>query len=209
MFSTEFWLTSLIVVLVPGTGVIYTVSIGLFKGWRAALAAALGCTVGLIPHLLAGILGLSFILHLSAAVFQVLKFAGVAYMLYLAWMMWRDTGELRFDAQPLDNYTLDGYGQLARKAVLINLLNPKLTLFFFAFLPLFVSQEEQARLDMLLLSLIFMLLTLFVFALYGILASAVRRYVVASPKLILWLKRSFAVAFAALGLRLALTELEF
>ena len=203
MLDPEFLLTSLIIVLIPGTGVIYTVSTGLFHGWRMSLAAAVGCTVGILPHLLASILGLSFIFHMSAVVFQVVKFAGVLYLLYLAWAMWRDTGGLTFDKTPPRTSAL----RVAGKAVLLNLLNPKLTVFFFAFLPLFISLETSSPIaQMVLLSAIFMVITLVIFVLYGVLASSVRQYVVNSPKVVVWLKRSFAVAFAGLGVRLALTE---
>ena len=134
MFSAEFLVTSLIVVLVPGTGVIYTVSAGLFLGWRASIAAACGCTAGIIPHLSASILGLSAILHASALAFQGVKFAGAIYLLYLAWSMWRETGTLSFDA-PSDNQRA---GRIAIRGFLINILNPKLSIFFLAFLPQFV-----------------------------------------------------------------------
>lgn len=203
VFSPEFLLTSLIVVLIPGTGTIYTVSTGLFYGWRASVAAALGCTLGIVPHLLASILGLSFILHMSAVVFQGLKFAGALYLLYLAWAMWRERGSLSFDGAAPERSAR----QIIVKAVLLNVLNPKLTLFFFAFLPLSVSQGTASPLlELLLLSAVFMLLTLVVFVIYGVLASGVRKRVVGSPGAIVWLRRSFAAAFAALGVRLALTD---
>ena len=203
MLNPEFLLTSLIIVLIPGTGVIYTVSTGLFHGWRMSLAAAVGCTAGILPHLLASILGLSFILHMSAVVFQVIKFAGVLYLLYLAWAMWRDTGGLTFDKTSSQQNAL----HVAGRAVLLNLLNPKLTVFFFAFLPLFISLETSSPIiQMVLLSAVFMAITLVVFVLYGVLASSVRQYVVNSPRVVIWLKRSFAAAFAGLGVRLALTE---
>ncbi|NOK58551.1 MAG: LysE family translocator [Chloroflexi bacterium AL-W] len=203
MFSAEFLLTSLIVVLIPGTGVIYTISTGLFHGWRASVAAAIGCTAGIIPHLLASILGLSFILHMSAVAFQTIKLAGVLYLLYLAWALWRDTGGMTFDsASPQHNLW-----QIALKAVLINILNPKLTIFFFTFLPLFITPNTTSPItELFLLSLVFMALTLAVFVLYGVLASRVRSYVMQSPKAIIWLRRSFAAMFAGLGIRLALTE---
>ena len=207
MLDPEFLLTSLIVVLIPGTGAIYTVSTGLFQGRRMSLAAALGCTVGIIPHLLASILGLSFILHMSAVVFQGIKFAGVLYLLYLAWMMWRDTGGLTFGSASPQHSLRANALRVASKAVLLNLLNPKLTVFFFAFLPLFIAPETSSPIiEMVLLSAIFMAITLIVFVLYGILASSVRKYVVGSPRIILWLRRSFAAAFAGLGVRLAITE---
>ena len=203
MLSMEFLVTSLVVVLMPGTGVIYTVSTGLFKGWQASIAAASGCTLGILPHLMASIVGLSAIMHMSALVFQVVKFVGAAYLLYLAWSMWRDKGVLKFG----DTGNLEGLWQIAVKGVLINILNPKLSIFFLAFLPLFVSSETTSPLlQMFLLSAVFMGMTLVIFILYGISANSVRGYVAKSPKWIVRLQRSFAVVFAVLSVKLAMTE---
>lgn len=202
MFSPEFLLTSLIVVLIPGTGVVYTISTGLFVGWRASIAAAIGCTAGVIPHLLAGILGLCFVLHMGAVVFQTIKLAGVVYLLYLAWNMWREEGRLSLNPK-----TPKSAGEIITKAFLINILNPKLTLFFFSFLPLFLSAKAgSTTVQMLELGLVFMLITLVVFAVYGILASSVSRQVARSPRVITLLQRSFAAVFATLGVKLALTQ---
>ena len=202
MFSTEFLLTSLIVVLIPGTGVIYTVSTGLVLGWRSSIAAAAGCTAGIVPHLMASILGLSAILHMSAVAFQVIKFAGAAYLLYLAWSMWRETGSPAFEASGRRS-TLT---QIALRGVLINILNPKLTIFFLAFLPLFISREAPALPQLLLLSGVFMAMTLVVFLVYGACAHSVRACIAGSSRRLLWVQRSFALAFASLGVKLALTE---
>ncbi|MBU1231446.1 MAG: LysE family translocator [Proteobacteria bacterium] len=203
MLSTEFLITSLVVVLVPGTGVIYTISSGLFMGFRASIAAAFGCTVGIVPHLLASILGLSAIIHMSALAFQLVKYAGTAYLLYLAWSMWRETGALKFDEQDKKSSML----QIAMKGFLINILNPKLSIFFLAFLPLFVSPDAASpTLQMLLLSAVFMIMTFAIFILYGVSAHSVRMHVVNSPKSILWLQRTFAATFAALGAKLAMSE---
>ena len=201
--SIDFLLTSLVVVLIPGTGVIYTVSNGLFFGWRASIAAALGCTAGILPHLSASILGLSAILHMSALAFQVVKFAGAGYLLYLAWAMWRETGSFSLNSPSSGN----GLWYIARRGFLINILNPKLSVFFLAFLPLFVSQNASTpAIQMIILSIVFMAMTLVIFVLYGISANAVRHYVVGSPKLVLWLQRSFAATFALLGAKLAMTD---
>ena len=203
MVNPEFFITSLVVVLIPGTGVIYTISNGLFLGWRASIAAAIGCTAGIIPHLSASILGLSAILHMSALAFQVVKFTGAAYLLYLAWAMWRETGSLNFD--PPSSKT--GLRQIITRGFLINILNPKLSIFFLAFLPLFVSPEaSSSTLQMVLLSVIFMAMTLVVFMLDVISANGVRSYIVNSPKVITWLQRSFAAIFAAMGVKLAMTD---
>jgi threonine/homoserine/homoserine lactone efflux protein len=192
-----------VVVLVPGTGVIYTVSTGLAQQWRASIAAAIGCTVGILPHLMASILGLSAILHMSARAFQVLKFAGSLYLLYLAWSMWRDTGKFKFD-RPVSKNTAF---QIALKGILINILNPKLTVFFFAFLPLFISPDAiSPTQQMLALSAVFMGMTFVIFALYGILASGVSAYFTNSPKAVKRMQQSFAVIFAVLAAELALSE---
>ncbi len=203
MFSTEFLLTSLVVVLIPGTGVIYTVSTGLFSGWRASIAAAFGCTTGIIPHLTVSILGLSAILHMSAIAFQVIKYAGVIYLMYLSWSMWRQTGSLQVNS-PESTKSL---WQIVAKGFLINILNPKLSIFFLAFLPLFVSPNVSSPMfQMLILSVVFMAMTLIVFILYGISANYVRKYIVSSSKATTWLQKSFAAIFAVLAVKLAMTE---
>ena len=203
MFNAEFLITSLVVVLIPGTGVIYTVSTGLFQGWRASIAAAVGCTAGITPHLTASILGLSAILHTSAVAFQAVKYAGVVYLLYLAWSMWRETGALQFNSPS----TQKGLWKIVKRGFLINILNPKLSIFFLAFLPLFVSPNSSTPLfEMFVLSIVFMAMTLVIFILYGISANGFRRYVVNSPRLIVWLQRSFAATFATLGIKLAMTD---
>ncbi|WP_127560349.1 LysE family translocator [Saccharospirillum alexandrii] len=203
MLTAEFLLTSLIVVLIPGTGVIFTVSIGLMRGRRASLYASFGCTLGIVPHLLATILGLAVIMHTSAIAFQVLKYAGVAYLLYLAVATWRDRSA--FSVQEVKR---SGNGaSLVVKGFLLNILNPKLTIFFLAFLPQFVTADSQSSLGQLLgLSAVFMAMTFVVFIIYGQLAYVFRVAVIESPKVQNWLRRSFATAFAGLGLQLAFTE---
>ena len=198
--NLEFLVTALIVVVVPGTGVIYTVSTGLTHGWRSGLVAAAGCTLGIVPHLLAAVLGLSAILQMSAMVFRVLKFAGVAYLIYLAWSMWRHAGV--FD--PGSEARQRSAGQIIGRGVLLNLLNPKLTLFFFAFLPQFVSADSAtSTFDMIGLSGVFMAMTLVVFSIYGILASSIRGALSRSPAATRWVQRSFAGVLAAFAARLA------
>jgi threonine/homoserine/homoserine lactone efflux protein len=203
MISTEFLITSLIVVLIPGTGVIYTISTGLFKGAKASMFAALGCTAGIVPSLMACILGLAVIIHTSAVVFTIIKYAGVAYLLYLAWSMWKQTGVLKLRNEKLEINSLS----ITVEAFLINILNPKLTLFFLAFLPQFIpANTEIPVFHMLVLGGIFMLMTLIVFILYGLLANSASRYIVNSPKITRYIQRTFAFSFAMLGFRLALSE---
>ena len=200
--STEFLLTTLVIVATPGTGVLYTLAAGLSRGARASAIAALGCTLGIVPHMVAAITGLAALLHTSALAFQVLKYAGVAYLLFMAWRTIRDTSDLAVEqAEPLPARKVIASG------VLINILNPKLTVFFFAFLPQFVTAgEANATLRMLELSAVFMLVTFAVFALYGVFAAAVRSHVIARPRVVTWMRRVFGGAFVALAGRLALAE---
>ena len=203
MLSVNFLITCLIVVLIPGTGVIFTISTGLTAGRRASLFAALGCTLGILPHLLASVLGLSALLHTSALAFEVLKYAGVAYLLYLAYATWRDRSAFAMN----DTSTIATAHSLIIRGFLLNILNPKLTLFFLAFLPQFVTPGSTApALQMLVLSGVFMAMTLAVFVIYGLLANGFRRAVIESPRVQNWLRRSFAAAFAGLGLNLAFAQ---
>jgi threonine/homoserine/homoserine lactone efflux protein len=201
--SIEFLITSLIVVASPGTGVLVTLAAGLSRGARAAVVAAFGCTLGIVPHMLAAVTGLAALLHTSAIAFQLIKYAGVAYLLYMAWTSLKEHGALK--VEPDDNPRSDG--QVIVSAVLVNILNPKLSIFFFAFLPQFVSLSEQTPLlRMLELSLLFMAMTFAVFVLYGVFAASVRNHVISRPRVLAWLRRTFAAAFVALGAKLAVAE---
>jgi len=199
----EFFITSMVVILLPGTGVLYTIAIGLGRGFRPSIVAAFGCTLGIVPSALASIIGLAAIFHTSALAFQIVKYAGVAYLFYMAWSILREGGAM----EVAEDRTQSGYRQIIRSGILLNVLNPKLSLFFLAFLPQFVPiGTANATLILVGLALIFMLLTLIVFIGYGASASLARDYIIARPKVLTWLKRSFAGAFGLLGLRLALAE---
>ncbi|WP_261718334.1 LysE family translocator [Streptomyces sp. FZ201] len=200
--SIAFLLTTLIIVATPGTGVVYTLAAGLSHGRRASVVAAFACTLGILPHILATITGIAALLHASATAFQILKYAGVAYLLYMAWATLRDKEAITVDraTEPVSA------GRTIVRGVLINLLNPKLTMFFFAFLPQFVDPANSGAVPrMLLLSAVFMLATFLVFALYGILAASVRDRVTSRPRVMAWLRRTFAGSFVALGAKLAFT----
>ncbi|WP_334188159.1 LysE family translocator [Noviherbaspirillum sp.] len=203
MISLEFLITSLVVVLIPGTGVIYTVSTGIVQGRKASIYAALGCTAGVIPHLMATVLGLAAVMHTSALAFQILKYVGVAYLFYVAYATWRDKSGFAVDG----TMSKTSATSLVVKAFLLNILNPKLTIFFLAFLPQFVEPGiDQPLLHLLLLSAVFMAMTFAVFVGYGFVAHAFRRLVVDSAPVQSWLRYGFATAFAGLGAKLALTE---
>ena len=198
----DFLLTSLVVVVAPGTGVLYTMAAGLARGRRAGIVAACGCTLGILPHMAAAITGLAALLHTSAVAFHTLKYLGVAYLLYMAWRTLREKGALEVGAT-----AQRPAGRVILAAILINVLNPKLSIFFVAFLPQFVRADEPHPLArMVLLSGVFMLLTLVVFAGYGVFAASLRRQVIARPSLLTWMRRTFAAAFLALGAKLALAD---
>lgn len=207
MITLEFLVTSLVVVLIPGTGVVFTISTGIAQGRRASVYAALGCTAGIVPHLLATVFGLAAVMHTSALAFAALKYAGVAYLFYLALMTWRDRTAFAI----AHDSSARSARSLMTKAVLLNVLNPKLTIFFLAFMPQFVEPasapgSNSPLAQMLLLSAVFMAMTFLVFVAYGVLAHAFRKAVIESPRVQAWLRRSFAAAFAALGANLALSE---
>ena len=200
MLSLQFLVTTFVVVLAPGTGVIYTLATGLGRGRVAATWAALGCTLGIVPHLLAATLGLAALLHTSALLFQTVKFAGVAYLLYLAWQMLKSEGALSVGTVS----TAQSGFRIARRGALINILNPKLSLFFLALLPPFLSgNPATATLEMIGLGSLFMAVTFAVFVLYGVFAAAARHWLVESEAAMRWLNRGFAAIFAGLAARLA------
>ena len=203
MITPEFLITSLIVVLAPGTGVVYTVSTGLVQGRKASIFAALGCTAGIVPHLLATVLGLAAIMHTSALAFQVLKYAGVAYLFYVAYATWKDRSAFAVGG----SVARTSAASIVTKAFLLNILNPKLTIFFLAFLPQFVEPgASQPLFNLLVLSAVFMAMTFAVFVTYGVVAHTFRRFVIESPSVQTWLRRGFTAGFAGLGVKLAFTE---
>ncbi|PWC32618.1 LysE family translocator [Azospirillum sp. TSO35-2] len=204
--TPEFLITSLIVVASPGTGVLLTLAAGLSQGARASVVAAFGCTLGIVPHMAAAVMGLAAVLHTSAVAFQALKLLGVLYLLYMAWMTLKEQGALSVETAGAGAAPKSA-GRMILSAILVNVLNPKLSIFFLAFLPQFVSDADpQPLARMLELSGVFMALTFAVFVVYGLFAAAVRDQIVSRPRVMTWMRRSFAAAFAALGAKLALAE---
>jgi threonine/homoserine/homoserine lactone efflux protein len=201
--SWEFLVTALVVVLMPGTGVIYTLAVALGQGMRPSLVAAFGCTIGILPHIAASILGLAALLHASAVAFQIVKVAGVAYLLWMAWNVWRGRGAL----QVTERSGQASNGKLIRDGVLLNVLNPQISVFFLAFLPQFVPVDAtNAAGQMLGLALVFMAMTFAAFAIYGAFAAYLRDRVLSKPRAMTWLRVTFATSFTLLGLRLAVAE---
>lgn len=216
--SLEFLLTSLVVVLLPGTGVLYTLAIGLGRGFKASVAAAFGCTLGIVPAALASIVGLAALLHTSALAFQLIKYLGVIYLLYMAWKILRDKGLMEVPENDItendvaendiaENKDKAGLVRVATNGTLLNILNPKLSLFFLAFLPQFVSPDTfHPTASLVGLALVFMVMTFVVFVVYGAFAAYAREYVIQRPSVMRWIKRSFAGVFGFLGVKLAFSN---
>ena len=201
--SPAFLITSLAIVATPGTGVILTIAAGLRGGRRLSVVTAVGCTLGIVPHLVAAITGTAAVLRAGGIAFETLKVCGVAYLLVMAWITWRDKGTLTLDGDASRTSAM----RTIANAILVNLLNPKLTLFFFAFLPQFVDPAgSQALVQMLTLSAVFMVMTFVVFVGYGVSASAMRRHLVDRPAVVRRVRRAFSLAYVALGARLATTS---
>jgi threonine/homoserine/homoserine lactone efflux protein len=200
--SIEFLVTSFIVVISPGTGVLFTLAAALTRGYRASMVAAFGCTLGIVPHMAAAILGVSALLQTAALAFELIKLLGVAYLLYLAWSSLRQAGPLS-----VSEISAESAGRVIVRAILINVLNPKLSLFFFAFLPQFVRADDPDALPRLvMLSAVFMLMTFVVFVLYGLFAASVRARVISRIRVLSWIRRTVAAAFVVLAAKLAFTE---
>ena len=202
--SVEFLLTSLVVVLIPGTGVVYTVSSSVGGGWRRGLFAAIGCTLGIVPHMLAATLGLSGVMQAGSVVFEVVRYAGVAYLVFMGVSMIRDAGAVALDD---GNASSEPMGAVVRRGILLNVLNPKLTLFFFAFLPQFLD-ASPGLLDTRLIGLggVFMLMTLAVFAIYAFASAAVRDRVLAAPVARRWIERTLGALLIGFAAKLAVTD---
>ena len=147
--------------------------------------------------------GLAALLHASAMAFNAVKYAGIIYLLYMAWHTLQETGALKISTE----HTPHNNARILMDGILLNILNPKLSIFFVAFLPQFISpQETHPLLQMMGLSGVFMLVTFVVFSIYGVFAASMRDHIVSRPSVMMWMRRSFAVAFGALAAKLALTE---
>lgn len=204
--TLEFWVASIVVTATPGTGALFTIAAGLARGMRAGLVAAVGCTLGIVPHMALALTGAAAVLAASPVAFGTIKWLGVAYLVYMAWGMWRQSGVLAPEVGEAAGSS-PSVGRVIGSAVLVNLLNPKLTIFFFVFLPMFVNTAaDGAVLRMAGLGLVFMAITLVIFAGYGVCAAWLRRYVVGKQAVMRWLGRGFAVTFVLLAAMLAFTH---
>lgn len=201
--SVAFLLTSLVIVAMPGTGALISLSAGVSRGARASIVSAAGCTLGIVPHLVAAVTGTAALLRASGIAFDALRIVGIAYLMFMAVATWRDRSELSLDRQQPRRSPVRVIGS----AMAANVLNPKLTVFFFAFLPQFVPPHAPHELERLwLLSGVFMAMTFVVFVAYGVAASVLRRHLVERIGVVRRVRQLFAVSFIGLGVKLATTS---
>jgi threonine/homoserine/homoserine lactone efflux protein len=202
--TAYFLITAFVVVIIPGTGVLYILAIGLGQGRHAVVYAALGCTLGILPHLTAAIFGLATVLHNSALLFSAVKWIGVAYLLYLGWQMVRSGGPMAISSST----QRESVWRITRRGALINILNPKLSIFFLALLPPFLSDTaENATREMITLGAVFMAMTFIVFIFYGRFSTIARDRVLSNQRVMKLFNRSFAALFVILGAKLATEHL--
>lgn len=200
MNTYTFLITSLIIILIPGTGVIYTISLGMTEGRRKSIYAALGCTAGIIPHLCISIALSSLLMQLNSTVFTVMKYLGAFYLIYLGLGMMISNKTVQFSEMKTESHTR----AIIKRGILINLLNPKLTLFFFSFLPQYVSSDSTHYVaKSFILGVIFMVLTLIVFIGYGLLAGSARTWLCQSSMRMSILQKCFGIIFIVLAVQLA------
>lgn len=200
---TLFIVTSIAVILMPGPAMLFVISNGLTKGPKASIAAAIGTTTGVSFHLFCAAFGLAVILKTSAIAFAVVKFVGATYLIYLAI-------KTVLSKEQIVNHL--NVGEKSRNSIFwqgifINILNPKLSIFFLAFLPQFIgSNLASSTSQTLVLGTIFMAMTIILFIFYGLFASLLRQKVLNSPKILNAIKWCFASVFMVLGVRLALSD---
>jgi threonine/homoserine/homoserine lactone efflux protein len=188
--------------IAPGPDNLFILAQGITRGRKPAIVTALGMCSGVSVHTLAAALGISALFYSSALAFTLLKAAGAAYLFYLAWKTFRDSGGLR-PAKPLELPA----GALFRRGFLMNVLNPKVALFFLAFLPQFVSRDSGSiPAQMLLLGLLFMAQAVVLFGALGYFAGGIGGFLLSRPRIARHFNWLTGGIFVALGLRIALVE---
>ncbi|WP_375561277.1 LysE family translocator [Bernardetia sp. OM2101] len=196
---------SIILTLMPGPDNLFVLTESLTKGHKNGIAISLGLSLGVLVHTLAAATGLSIIIQKSALVFSILKYLGAAYLFYLAFMSFK---EKKKDLNLESNSDIEETKivPLVKKGFLMNVLNPKVSLFFIAFLPQFISSDGyNVTLQMVILGLIFMLQAFLIFSAIAILASKLTKYI-NNPKFWRVTKWSKISVLSILGLVLVFSE---
>lgn len=192
MVSLAFISTSLIIIVIPGPGALYTISTGLKYGHLKSMIAVLGCTLSILPHLAFAIFGVTIIQRINPTFFIFIQILGALYLAYLGWQLIAKNEAISIVQTNLPQSNLSIFS----KGIILNLLNPKLTMFFLSFLPQFLAKDSTNKISqMVLLGLIFMILTLVVFLVFGLLSSAFNHLINNHPKALTLVQRSIGLLF--------------
>lgn len=196
---------SVILSLMPGPDNIFVLTESLTQGHRNGIAISVGLSLGVLVHTLAAATGLSFIIQNSAVAFSIIKYFGAAYLFFLAYQAMREgKSVINFDLNSNDKKTR--FSSLIRKGFLMNILNPKVALFFIAFLPQFTTSNGlNITVQMVILGLIFMLQAVLVFSAIAILSGKLTKYI-NNPKFWKITKWSKISVLSLIGVTLALTN---
>lgn len=194
---------SMLLTIAPGPDILYVITQSITRGKRAGIATALGLSTGLIVHTTAAAFGVSAILQQSAIAFTILKYAGAIYLFFLAWKAFQEKEHLLSD-KPVQN---KGTGSLYRQGIYMNILNPKVGLFFLAFLPQFVnSNAGNSSEQMVLLGILFMLQTIIIFSTVATFAGIFSNKILSRPNIAKYINYVKCSVFALIGIKLVLTD---
>ena len=195
---------SVILTLMPGPDIIFVITLSITQGKKSGILTALGLVTGLIVHTTAAALGLSIILYESALAFQIVKYLGAAYLIYLGIIAIRERNK---NALQINRNAKYENKKLYRRGILMNILNPKVSLFFLAFLPQFVSADSSnVSLEMMFLGIIFMVQAIIVFTIVSILAHKLSEKIVKNPKVVKVINWVKASVFLIIGIQIAISD---
>lgn len=195
---------SVLLIIIPGPDLIFTIAQGMTNGRKAAIITAMGLSLGNIVHTLAAAIGLSLIIKTSVVAFTIFKILGAMYLFYLAFQAIKHRKE-KIDMNSYQNSDTSG---LFLRGLLMNILNPKVAIFYLTFLPQFVNyNREDVPLQMCILGLIFILLTAIIFSLLGYFSGVLREKLLKNPRFNEHMNVTAAITFIILGVKLIVTKI--
>ncbi len=200
----SFIAVSMLLTLAPGPDILYVITQSISAGKKAGIATALGLCTGLIVHTTAAAFGVSQILLQSAIAFKILKYAGAIYLFYLAWQAFREKGSSLPGAPPI----VRKISSLYKQGIYMNILNPKVALFFLAFLPQFVGTSAgNVTGQMVLLGVLFILQAIIIFTLIATFAGIFGKRLTANPRISKYINYAKGSVFILIGVKLALADI--
>ena len=194
---------AIMLTLMPGPDNLFVLAQSITQDKKAGIVTSLGLCTGLFVHISAAVLGISAIIYQSTIIFSIVKFAGAAYLLYLAWQSFRAKG----DPFTLQQQNAQAYVELYKKGILMNILNPKVSLFFLALLPQFVHPSQgHIAWQMLILGIVFLVQAFILFSLFSIFAGKARQVVIGKPAIAKRLNIVQGILFTFIGMKIALSK---